>query len=98
TGAEAPDGQNRIKVSASGRRPWMAALEVSWWSWAGADPALPVGGADMSGGHGWAEANQCVGLRDAAMDGRSVGGLVVVGRSRSGFAGRRSRYERRPRM
>src|SRR5437763_6213782 len=37
-------------------------------------------------------------LSPAAMDGRSLGGSTLSVRSRSGFAGRRSRISRRPRM
>src|SRR5207302_5933905 len=85
-------------MSGSHARPWMAATMAGWCSVSGAEPALPVGAANLSGGPGRAGANRHLTLRCAAMDGRHFGGMMFGQRSRAGCAGRRSQFERRSRM
>src|SRR2546429_2252691 len=58
----------------------------------------PVDTANLANAPGWAGANSNVSLRWGAMDGRHCGGMMLAQRSRSGFAGRCSQFERRSRM
>src|SRR5207302_10465337 len=77
-------------MSGSHARPWMAATMAGWCSVSGAEPALPVGAANLSGGPGRAGANHRL-RRSTRLDRAlvsSVSGvclLIVLAQTNAGF-------------